>query len=167
MIALIGFASSVFIRKSWEKIGPGTTVTCTLFSIACTYNLINTAYRDPGIVVLMPPPSEDEIARNRRKYRWCDICQAYQPESAVHCPNCNICVAGYDHHCVWMGACIGRKNMKQFVKFNLTWLLFLVYAIVWVSLAGPAIVKRTSHHVGDHDHFNDTNATSNATLPPS
>ena len=85
----------------------------------------------------------------------------------MHCPNCNICVAGYDHHCVWMGACIGRKNMKQFVKFNLTWLLFLVYAIVWVSLAGPAIVKRTSHHVGDHDHFNDTNATSNATLPPS
>lgn len=43
-------------------------------------------------------------------YRFRDQCQVWQPPDGVHCPECNVCVAGYNHHCVWMGTCIGKKN---------------------------------------------------------
>jgi len=60
----------------------------------------------------------------------------YQPPDAVHCPECNVCVEGYDHHCPWMGTCIGKKNFTSFMVFNLTWLFYLLYAIIWVTLFG-------------------------------
>jgi hypothetical protein len=56
----------------------------------------------------------------------------YQPPRAVHCPDCNVCIKGWDHHCPWMGTCIGEKNYTLFLAFNLTWLIYLFFAIVWV-----------------------------------
>ena len=53
---------------------------------------------------------------------------------------------GFDHHCCWGNNCVGRKNYKQFVLFNITWLLYLIYAIVWVSVAGPLISSQIHHH---------------------
>lgn len=48
-----------------------------------------------------------------------------------------------------MGTCIGRNNFKQFVLFNITWLLYLMWAITWVSVLGPLIW-------GHHHHHNET-----------
>jgi DHHC palmitoyltransferase len=28
---------------------------------------------------------------------------------------CNKCVERYDHHCIFMSTCVGRKNYKQFL----------------------------------------------------
>jgi hypothetical protein len=36
---------------------------------------------------------------------------------------------------------IGKKNYKQFVRFNLSWLVHLVYAVLWVSLTGPIVYR--------------------------
>jgi hypothetical protein len=63
----------------------------------------------------------------------------YQPPGAVHCPDCNVCIQGFDHHCPWMGTCIGEKNYKAFLAFNLTWLMYLFYAIVWVLNVGAQV----------------------------
>ncbi len=60
----------------------------------------------------------------------------YQPPNAVHCPECDVCVEGYDHHCPWMGTCIGSRNYAPFLLFNLAWLFYLLYAILWVSFVG-------------------------------
>jgi DHHC palmitoyltransferase len=84
------------------------------------------------------PPSPPS-PRRRNRERWCDYCQASQPPDGAHCLDCGVCVAGYDHHCVWMGTCIGKGNLRQFVRFNLCWLAFLGYAIVWVSILGPKL----------------------------
>lgn len=97
--------SSDQIRISISHDGPITTTICVIFTIITACNLFNTAYRDPGVVKLQKTstnPGDDE--ENRLQFRWCDFCAVYQPPDGAHCPSCNVCVAGFDHHCVWMGA---------------------------------------------------------------
>ena len=35
---------------------------------------------------------------------------------AVRCSLCGQTVFGYDHHCIWINACIGAHNMRSFVR---------------------------------------------------
>ena len=42
--------------------------------------------------------------------RWCDFCHAWQRLRAHHCNACERCVATHDHHCPWLGTCIGAEN---------------------------------------------------------
>ncbi len=36
--------------------------------------------------------------------------------SSVRCALCGERVAGYDHHCIWIDACIGRPNLRHFLR---------------------------------------------------
>lgn len=128
------------VNSSWSE-RPYTAVTCTIFSLVSSYHLFNAAYRDPGLI--RAKISDQEAGRD---FCWCDFCNNYQPPGGAHCPECNVCISGYDHHCVWMGQCIGRNNFRQFIRFNLAWLGYLGYAVVWVKVVGPLIL---SHHQHD------------------
>ncbi|KAJ0397769.1 hypothetical protein ATCC90586_005605 [Pythium insidiosum] len=61
--------------------------------------------------------------------RYCDVCDVEQPRDAEHCEDCGVCVDGYDHHCPWMGKCIGRNNMHAFKMFNVSWVLYVVFVL--------------------------------------
>lgn len=37
-----------------------------------------------------------------------------QPPRAKHCHDCDKCVLQFDHHCVWLGTCIGQGNHCRF-----------------------------------------------------
>ncbi|SBS83584.1 palmitoyltransferase, putative (DHHC3) [Plasmodium ovale curtisi] len=41
----------------------------------------------------------------------CDIC-GYVEAQSKHCKVCNKCVSVFDHHCMWVNNCIGKKNYK-------------------------------------------------------
>lgn len=45
---------------------------------------------------------------------WCDSCQSEVPAYSAHCPVCDVCVLGRDHHCVWVDNCIGVNNHRAF-----------------------------------------------------
>lgn len=44
----------------------------------------------------------------------CTYCGVEQPPRAKHCHDCDKCVLQFDHHCVWLGNCIGQGNHCQF-----------------------------------------------------
>eukprot|EP00928_Gymnodinium_smaydae_P072862 TRINITY_DN56148_c0_g1_i1.p1 TRINITY_DN56148_c0_g1~~TRINITY_DN56148_c0_g1_i1.p1 ORF type:complete len:518 (+),score=91.22 TRINITY_DN56148_c0_g1_i1:110-1663(+) len=49
------------------------------------------------------------------KATWCKKCNLSRPERAHHCTICQACVLRMDHHCPWIGNCVGFKNQKYFL----------------------------------------------------
>ncbi|BAF15470.1 protein S-acyltransferase 10 isoform X1 [Oryza sativa Japonica Group] len=44
----------------------------------------------------------------------CSYCRLIQPPRTKHCHDCDKCVLQFDHHCVWLGTCIAKRNYCRF-----------------------------------------------------
>jgi hypothetical protein len=45
----------------------------------------------------------------------CSTCRVVRPLGTSHCRVCDACIEGFDHHCVWLGTCIGARNHRDFM----------------------------------------------------
>lgn len=49
--------------------------------------------------------------------RLCNTCKVRRPPRCSHCRHCDNCVLNFDHHCYWVGNCVGVRNHRSFVGF--------------------------------------------------
>ena len=67
--------------------------------------------------------------RDWLRRRYCTPCRVHRlPLRTQHCHSCGRCVSRMDHHCAWVGNCVGAGNHLAFV-------LFLLFQWVHVTLA--------------------------------
>ncbi|KEG09816.1 hypothetical protein DQ04_04591050 [Trypanosoma grayi] len=48
---------------------------------------------------------------------FCPTCHIFRAPRTHHCRICNCCVDVLDHHCWWLGSCIGKNNYHYFLFF--------------------------------------------------
>lgn len=57
------------------------------------------------------------VMQSGHELRWCKTCRMHQPLRTKHCRDCGRCVRTHDHHCPWVGTCVGEGNRLYFYWF--------------------------------------------------
>lgn len=90
--------------------------------------LFLTSSQDPGIVPRNSNPPVEEFSHDSSaphtlqfprikeimvngvpvRVKYCETCMLYRPPRCSHCSKCDNCVERFDHHCPWVGQCIGQ-----------------------------------------------------------
>ena len=94
------------------------SVSCIVFVL---YFLLS--FSNPG---KMTSPYKDLLSiveKGEEAENYCPYCLVKKTYRSLHCLICQICVDEFDHHCFWVGNCIGKKNYTLFF-------IFLVYILL-------------------------------------
>lgn len=80
-----------------------------------------------------------ESERDKKLLVYCTVCCKNVHVYSYHCKACKRCADEFDHHCIFLNVCIGRKNYSSFFRILLTMIVFLAINIgegIWIAVIG-------------------------------
>lgn len=94
-----------------------------------------------------------EEDNHNQQLSFCSTCKIIRPPRSFHCGDCGVCIEIHDHHCPWVGTCIGKRNTRYFVLFLfytaihafITFILTLLYAVIKTPKHLGPLFKNLSH----------------------
>uniref|UniRef100_A0A8C7IQ95 Palmitoyltransferase n=1 Tax=Oncorhynchus kisutch TaxID=8019 RepID=A0A8C7IQ95_ONCKI len=104
-----------------------------LNSVCLFYNFGKSWKSDPGIIKASEEQKKKTIVELAETGSldlsiFCSTCLIRKPIRSKHCAVCNRCIAKFDHHCPWVGNCVGSGNHRYFMGY----LFFLLCMISWM-----------------------------------
>lgn len=126
---LFAFVMATLFRTSFSD--PGVIPRATPDEAADIEKQIEVP-NSPNSPTYRPPPRTKEIVVSGQvvKLKYCFTCKLFRPPRASHCSICDNCVEGFDHHCPWIGNCVGRRNYRYFYAFivSLAFMCVFIFA---------------------------------------
>ena len=101
------------LNSIWGRTYPPLFVISAASGFIFLYLYAKVGLSNPGIPFVTDEP--DLITRSQERY--CTPCKIVRPKGTRHCYYCDICIHGFDHHCPWVGKCIGKDNLCVFYEF--------------------------------------------------
>lgn len=66
-------------------------------------------------------------------YTFCQYCSKPKSPRTHHCHSCRSCVLDMDHHCPFIGNCVGAANLRYFINFLISAIISMSY-VTFMSL---------------------------------
>ena len=143
-------------RKNISIVFP-IIVTTFLYTIEVASTILG-GCSDPGIIPRQRADYFHNVNRPILKYvinghlltlNYCNSCSSYRPPRTSHCSLCDNCVQRFDHHCLWLGTCIGKRNYRYFYfltgSINLSALFQIFFSLNY-------IINHTKHLVNKENY---------------
>eukprot|EP00918_Siedleckia_nematoides_P099060 GHVU01216792.1.p1 GENE.GHVU01216792.1~~GHVU01216792.1.p1 ORF type:complete len:364 (-),score=40.76 GHVU01216792.1:703-1794(-) len=170
------FATHIEEWSTGSSSWPALLLTIPLVSVSgilwvlSVWSLFAATFSDPGSVSKTWKDGDTDVEGGQVLTRpvrhwhphtrvWCPKCRMMRPERAHHCQSCDCCILRMDHHCPWIGNCVGFRNTKSFAQMLLytaaccwTMVLSSIHLVVHFAKRGeyPGVpVSMTIHSLNE------------------